>query len=45
MLLTGEIDAVDTANSCYRVEFDDVAMGIQTVQDVDIMVSLFCTTS
>ena len=41
-LFTGEIDAVDAANSCYRVEFDNPSLGIQNVQDVDIMVCGDC---
>ena len=41
-LFTGEIDAVDTVNNTYRIEFDNPRLGIQTVPDIEVMVSAGC---
>ena len=38
-MFTGEIEAVDTVNNAYRVEFENPRLGIQTVADIEVMVS------
>ena len=43
-MFTGEIEAVDTVNNAYRVEFENPRLGIQTVADIEVMVSAIFVT-